>query len=126
MIEQEGQSRQYRLFTDREGAAPAEAADVCEVILSSLSVRRPRQFGSCWLGSRLWQELKLDEFFGTALQDRHGTVEWAKVIELLTVNRLCDPESELGVHQPEPCAFCRLLFELFLVAALPEPVRYEG
>ena len=92
-------SRQCRLFTDREGAAPAEAADVCEVILSSLSVRRPRQFGSCWLGSRLWQELKLDEFFGTALQDRHGTVEWAKVIELLTVNRLCDPESELGVHQ---------------------------
>jgi transposase len=99
VIEQEGQSRQYRLFTDREGAAPAEAPDVCEVILSSLSVRRPRQFGACWLGSRLWQELKLDEFFGAALHDRHGTVEWAKVIELLTVNRLCDPESELGVHQ---------------------------
>jgi hypothetical protein len=68
-------------------------------MLSSLSVRRPRQFGACWLGSRLWQELKLDEFFGAALQDRHGTVEWAKVIELLAVNRLCDPESELGVHQ---------------------------
>jgi hypothetical protein len=64
-------------------------------MLSSLSVRRPRQFGACWLGSRLWQELKLDEFFGAALQDRHGTVEWAKVIELLAVNRLCDPESEL-------------------------------
>ena len=24
---------------------------------------------------------------------------WSKVIELLTVNRLCDPQSELGVHQ---------------------------
>jgi transposase len=99
VIEQPGQSRQYRLFTDREGAAPAEASDVCEVILSSLSVRRPRQFGACWLASRLWQELKLDEFFATALQDRRGTIEWAKVIELLTVNRLCEPESELGVHQ---------------------------
>jgi transposase len=99
VIEHEGQSRQYRLFTDREGGAPAEASDVCEVILSSLGVRRPRQFGACWLGSRLWQELKLDEFFGAALHDRHGTVEWAKVIELLTVNRLCDPQSELGVHQ---------------------------
>ena len=31
VIEQEGQTRQYRLFTDREGAAPAEAPDVCEV-----------------------------------------------------------------------------------------------
>jgi transposase len=99
VIEQPGQSRQYRLFTDREGAAPAEASDVCEVILSSLSVRRPRQFGACWLASRLWQELKLDEFFATALHDRRGTIEWAKVIELLTVNRLCEPESELGVHQ---------------------------
>ena len=28
-----------------------------------------------------------------------GSVEWAKVIELLAVNRLVAPESELGVHQ---------------------------
>jgi transposase len=99
VIEQEGQTRQYRLFTDREGAAPAEAADVCEVVLSSLSVRRPREFGACWLASRLWQELKLDQFFAKALRDRRGSIEWAKVIELLAVNRLCEPESELGVHQ---------------------------
>ena len=99
VIEQKGETRQYRLFTDREGAAPAEAPDVCEVVLSSLSVRRPREFGACWLGSRLWQELKLDQFFATALGDRRGSVEWAKVIELLAINRFCDPESELGVHQ---------------------------
>ena len=35
VIEQKGETRQYRLFTDREGAAPAEAPDVCEVVLSS-------------------------------------------------------------------------------------------
>ena len=99
VIEQKGETRQYRLFTDREGAAPAEAPDVCEVVLSSLSVRRPREFGACWLGSRLWQELKLDQFFAKALRDRRGSVEWAKVIQLLAVNRLCEPESELGVHQ---------------------------
>jgi transposase len=99
VIEKEGQSRQYRLFTDREGGAPAHAADVCEVVLSSLAVRCPRQFGACWLASRLWQELKLDEFFSVALHDRRGSVEWAKVIELLAVNRLIDPESELGIHQ---------------------------
>jgi hypothetical protein len=74
VIEQEGQTRQYRLFTDREGAAPAEAADVCEVVLSSLSVRRPREFGACWLASRLWQELKLDQFFAfSRVQSRNGT-----------------------------------------------------
>src|ERR1700756_5786739 len=99
VIETEGQSRQRRLFTDREGQAPADAADACEVILSSLSVRRPREFGACWLGSRLWQELGLDEFFSAVLHDGRGSVEWAKVIELLAVNRLLAPESELGVHQ---------------------------
>jgi hypothetical protein len=26
-------------------------------------------------------------------------VAWSKVLELLAVNRLCDPQSELGVHQ---------------------------
>jgi hypothetical protein len=57
VIEKEGQSRPYRLFTYREGRAPPDAADVCEVILSSLVVRRPRQFGGCWLASRQWQEL---------------------------------------------------------------------
>ena len=51
VIEQEGQTRQYRLFTDREGAAPPEAPDVCEVVLSSLSVRRPREFGACSPGT---------------------------------------------------------------------------
>ena len=99
VIQQEGERRQCRLFTDRDGAAPADAPDVCEVVLSSLAVRRPRQFGACWLASRLWQELGLDSFFAEALQDRRGPVEWAKVIELLAVNRLCDPQSELGVHQ---------------------------
>ena len=58
-----------------------------------------REFGACWLGSRLWQELGLGEFFSTVLHDRRGSVEWAKVIELLAVNRLVTPESELGVHQ---------------------------
>ena len=87
VIEAEGQSRQRRLFTDREGRAPADADDACEVILSSLSVRRPREFGACWLGSRLWQALGLDEFFSAVLHDRRGSVEWAKVIELLAVNR---------------------------------------
>ena len=41
----------------------------------------------------------LDTFFAEVLQDRRGPVEWSNVIELLAVNRLCEPQSELGVHQ---------------------------
>jgi hypothetical protein len=99
VIEEDGQARQRRLFSDREGRAPLKEEDVYEVVLSSLAVRRPRRLGDCWLGCRLWEELGLDKFWSQALGDRRGAVEWSKVMELLAVNRLCAPDSELSIHE---------------------------
>ena len=48
---------------------------------------------------RLWEELGLDTFWFEALGDRRGAVEWSKVVELLAVNRLCAPGSELSIHE---------------------------
>lgn len=93
-----GRRLQRRLFADREGAAPA-ADDVIEIRLSSLRVREPRRFGDCWAGCRLWQELGLDAFWQQRLGNERGEVPWAKVLELLAVNRLLDPRSELFVHE---------------------------
>ena len=93
-----GRRLQRRLFADREGAAPA-ADDVIELRLSSLRVREPRRFGDCWAGCRLWQELGLDAFWQRRLENDCGEVPWAKVLELLAVNRLLDPRSELFVHE---------------------------
>lgn len=98
VLEESGEASQKRLFTDREGQAPNDP-DICEVRLSTLRVRKPRQFGDCWLGCRLFAELKLDQFFARQLADHRGTEDWAKVVELLTVNRLCAPGSELSVHE---------------------------
>jgi transposase len=98
-IHEDGQRRQLRLFTDRQGQAPVAAEDVAEVILSSLVVRRPRRFGDCWIGCKLWEELGLRAFWDDALGGQRGEVPWAKVVELLAVNRLCDPRSELFIHE---------------------------
>lgn len=98
VVEENGKASQRRLFTDREGQAPP-AEDVCEVLLSTLRVCRPRQFGGPWLGCRLFEELQLDRFFTEALADQRGSEDWAKVVELLVVNRLCAPGSELAVHE---------------------------
>ena len=49
VIEEDGRACQRRLFSDREGQAPQQEEDVCEVVLASLSVRRPRILGDCWL-----------------------------------------------------------------------------
>lgn len=97
--EDDGQKLQRRLFTDREGGAPALADDVIEVRLSSMLVRQPRRFGDCWAGCRLWQQLGLDEFWQGRLGEVAGEVPWARVLELLSVNRLLDPRSELYVHE---------------------------
>ena len=98
-VHEDGQRQQMRLFTDREGQMPAAVEDVAEVILSSLVVRRPRRFGDCWIGCKLWEELGLRAFWEQALGQERGEVAWAKVAELLVVNRLCDPRSELFIHE---------------------------
>ncbi len=50
---------------DRE--IPADAVDSLQVKVSGLELRRPRVFGSCWLGCELWRQLGLDEFWGSRL-----------------------------------------------------------
>jgi transposase len=101
VIEEDGGRHQMRLFADRHRESDAAVApeDVAEVLLSSLVVRRPRQFGACWVGCKLWEELGLEEFWQQALGDEAGAVAWDKVVELLVVNRLVEPRSELFIHE---------------------------
>jgi hypothetical protein len=98
IIHEDGRRHQLRLFTDREGQIPARE-DVAEVILSSLVLRRPRHFGAAWVGCKLWEELGLRSFWEKALGEQPGQIAWGKVVELLAVNRLCAPGSELSVHE---------------------------
>ena len=96
--EDDGQLLQRRLFADREGGAPC-AEDVIEVRLSTLRVRQPRRFGDCWAATHLWRQLGFDAFWQEKLGSDRGEIPWAKVLELLCVNRLLDPRSELYVHE---------------------------
>jgi transposase len=98
VLHEDGQSRQLRLFSDRDGPVPADP-DVVEVRLSSLRVKTPRRWGDCWAGCQLWTELKLGAFWAEALAQQAGDLPWAKVLELLVVNRLLEPRSELFVHE---------------------------
>ncbi len=89
---------QYALFpADRP--VPADELNALSVVLSALQLRRPRGFGDCWLGCLLWEELGLSEFWDARLGGRPGDVPWRKVLQLLTVNRLCEPGSEFAVHR---------------------------
>jgi len=103
---------------DRE--IPAEASDSIQVKLSEMELRRPRAFGNCWLGCELWRQLQLGEFWEKQLAEKvkRETVCWAKVLQLLVVNRLLDPGSEFRLHRQwfDQSAMAELLETDFAVA----------
>jgi transposase len=86
------------LFSD-DRELPADAVDSIAVRLSGLELRRPREFGNCWLASELWRQLGLDEFWGRRLPEGREAVSWEKVLQLLVVNRLLAPGSEFHLHR---------------------------
>ena len=105
------------LFPDDQ-PIPADAVDSLPVRLSGLELRRPREFGACWLASELWHQLGLDEFWRQRLPEAREKVSWEKVLQLLVVNRLLDPGSEFQVHRQwfVDSAMDELLEEDFAVA----------
>jgi transposase len=93
-----GQYREVALFPeDRE--APDLAHEVVHVRLDQLQVRRPRQWGGCWLACELWQQLQLDDFWRPRLPvSREGT-DWLDILKVLVSYRLVDPGSEWRLHR---------------------------
>ncbi len=84
--------------SDREMPEHASEYGV-QVRLSEFVLRRPRQWGAWWIGCRLWEQLKLDEFWQERLPDsREGTC-WRQILETLTIYRLVDPGSEWRLHR---------------------------
>ena len=58
-------ARQMALFADDGPELPELSCEVVRVRLSEIALRRPRQWGACWLGLYLWDQLRLDEFWGS-------------------------------------------------------------
>jgi transposase len=95
------QYRELSLFPDDRPLPPGGpgAVDSISVKLDQMELRRPRAFGDCWLGCWLWDRLHLSSFWNGRLSDSRGEVPWAKVLQLLVINRLIDPGSELRLHR---------------------------
>lgn len=73
--------------------------DALPLVMSGLKIVRPRSYGDCWLGCVLWDELGLGEFWHQKLGRQRGGVRWSSVLQVLAINRLCDPATEFAVHR---------------------------
>jgi transposase len=108
------QPTQLALFPE-DRVAPLLACEVVQVKLNQLQLRRPRQWGACWLACQLWEQLRLDDFWsGKLVPSRQGT-RWLNVLKTLVCYRLIDPGSEWRLHRHwyEQSAMADLLGENF-------------
>lgn len=96
-VQDEGTRRQVALFP--AGSMPADDVDAIGVRLSELSLRRPRQWGACWMALELWQQLELDSFWRSRLRPSREGTPWLKVLKTLVTYRLIDPGSEWRLHR---------------------------
>ncbi len=95
-----GQQTQELALYPAGRAVPEHATQYgVQVRLAEFELRRPRQWGACWVACKLWDQLQLDEFWRQRLPDsREGTC-WRQVLATLTVYRLIDPGSEWRLHR---------------------------
>ncbi len=90
--------RPIALFpADRPPAVPDDA--VVQIRLRDLTVRRPRQWGACWLACQLWAALDLDAFWAARLPPSRKGTRWDLILAALTAYRLLDPGSEWRLHR---------------------------
>jgi transposase len=92
------QPRTVALFPE-ERSPTVDDDNIVRIRLDQLELRRPRQWGACWLANVLYQKLGLDTFWSEhLLASRKGT-RWDHVLQTLVSYRLIDPGSEWRLHR---------------------------
>src|SRR5437764_158967 len=87
------------LFPEDRFAGVLADASIVHVKLSQLQLRRPRQWGACWLALMLWRELQLDQFWSKRLGSSRKGTHWDQVLFVLVAYRLLAPGSEWRLHR---------------------------
>jgi transposase len=111
--------KQVALFPE-DRRPPPLSCDVVQVRLDALRIKRPRQWGACWLALDLWNRLDLDRFWSDKLLPSRKGTRWLNVLKTLTCYRLIDPGSEGRLHRHwfDQSAMADLLGEDFGIAQI--------
>lgn len=122
----EGQPRAQQMALFPEGCSAAVSnSEVVEIRLGDLQLRRPRQWGGCWLACLLWDQLELDSFWSDRLGVSRKGTRWLNVLKALVIYRLLDPGSEWRLHRQwyEASAVGDLLGEDFALVQIDKLYR---
>jgi transposase len=91
-------ARTVALFPEERSPA-IDDDNIVRIRLDQLELRRPRQWGACWLANVLYQKLGLDHFWSEHLPASRKGTRWDHVLQTLVSYRLIDPGSEWRLHR---------------------------
>jgi Transposase DDE domain len=97
--EDAGRTRTLALFPEDRCEAVVGEASIVQLRLSEMQLRRPRQWGACWLAGQLWRELQLDRFWADRLPPSRKGTPWDQILQVLASYRLIAPGSEWRLHR---------------------------
>ena len=92
-------AQQLALFPDDVQTLPTLDYPIVQIRLDGIQLRRPRQWGACWLACQLWEMLGLDGFWKERLGISRKGTHWLHVLKTLVAYRLIDPGSEFRLHR---------------------------
>ena len=93
------QPRTLSLFPQYRCDGLVPDGSIVRLKLSQVRLRRPRQWGACWLALELWRELGLDRFWAERLDRSRKGTRWDQVLFVLVAYRLLAPGSEWRLHR---------------------------
>jgi hypothetical protein len=91
--------RSYALFPEDRCDGLLSDESIVRLRLTAMRLRRPRQWGACWLALTLWQTLDLDVFWAERLPPSRKGTRWNLVLFVLAAYRLIAPGSEWRLHR---------------------------
>jgi hypothetical protein len=97
--ERSGRYRQLALFPAERSVPDQATGFALQVRLDAMELRRPRQWGACWLACHLYEQLQLDRFFAPLLPPSREGTNWEHILRTLVCYRLIDPGSEWRLHR---------------------------
>ena len=118
-------AKQLALFPDDRKELPIMACETVQIQPDKIELRRPREWGTCWLGLYLWDMLELDAFWKQRLPSSRKGTSWLNILKALTCYRLIDPGSEFRFHREwyVRSAMGDLLGEDYSLAQKDKPYR---
>src|SRR3974377_1574779 len=92
------QPKTVALFPEDRAVALSDE-EIVRIRLKDLQLKRPRQWGACWLATVLYEKLQLDRFWAQKLPPNRKGTRWDWVLQTLVTYRLLDPGSEWKLHR---------------------------